>query len=296
MAFVIFRVDIDIQDRFDQVFATACLGKLVLLGQVGNQVEGKTGPLQVDTIRTAGAGNVLGKFYVAFHHLILRFCQHIIPVQVVIGAVGCSIQLLAFGPTVILKGGLFDVPAFVGVCRGNVIVVLIAEVASSIAFVVTVVGLSAVQCLALADVRPLMLVHIVGVLTCIVGGQLGSSPGRLLGLAVHVRVGTRQLVSAVLYRDNDASATLHNVVFAQIQVAEGKTSVLDHRTGHEMVFGQHRQVVIHPLAGVIPDGGMPDRGAVGIGDLETNTLQRFLWHRHRYHGHQHSAQHPDQPC
>lgn len=126
MAFVIFRVDIDIQDRFDQVFATACLGKLVLLGQVGNQVEGKTGPLQVDTIRTAGAGNVLGKFYVAFHHLILRFCQHIIPVQVVIGAVGCSIQLLAFGPTVILKGGLFDVPAFVGVCRGNVIVVLIA--------------------------------------------------------------------------------------------------------------------------------------------------------------------------
>ena len=171
MAFIIFRVDIGIQNRFDQVFAAAALGKLVLLGQVGNQVEGKTGPLQINTIRTASAGNVLGKLYVAFHHLILRFCQLIIPVQVVIGAVGCSIQLLAFGLPVILKGGLFDVPAFVGVARRNVVVVLVTEVARGIAFVVAVIGLSTVQCLALADVRPLMFVHIVGVLPLSVGSQ-----------------------------------------------------------------------------------------------------------------------------
>src|SRR5699024_11903467 len=52
-----------------------------------------------------------------FHHLILRFCQLIIPVQVVIGAVDCRVQLLAFGLPVILKGGLFDVPAFVSIDR-----------------------------------------------------------------------------------------------------------------------------------------------------------------------------------
>src|SRR5699024_11738887 len=83
-----------------------------------------------------------------FHHLILRFCQLIIPVQVVIGAVDCRVQLLAFGLPVILKGGLFDVPAFVSIGGGNVIVVLIANVAGGIAFVVAVVGLSTVPCLA----------------------------------------------------------------------------------------------------------------------------------------------------
>ena len=133
--------------------------------------------------------------------------------------------------------------------------------------VITIISLGAVQCLALADVRPLVLVDVIGVLACTVGGQLGSSPGRLLGFGIHIGIGTRQFVSAVLYRDNDAGATLHNVVFAQIQVAEGQPTVLDNRTGYQMVFGKHRQVVIHPLAGVVPDGGMPDGSAVGIGDL-----------------------------
>ena len=267
MTFVIFRVDIGIQDGFDQVFAAAALSKLVLLGQVGNQVEGKTGTLQVDTVGTSGTGNVLGKFYVAFHHLVIAFGQLVVPVQVVIGAVIGGVQQLTFGLPVILKGCLFDVPALIGVCRGNVIVVLVAEVARGIALIITIIGLGAVQCLALSDVRPLMLVHIVGVLTCTVGGQLGSSPVRLLGLAIYVRVGARQLVSAVLYGDNDTGAALYNVVFAEVEVREGQPAILDYRTGHQMVFCQHRQVVIHPLAGVVPDGGMPDRGAVGIGDL-----------------------------
>ena len=267
MAFIIFRVDIGIQNRFDQVFAAAALGKLVLLGQVGNQVEGKTGPLQVDTIRTAGAGNVLGKFYVAFHHLILRFCQLIIPVQVVIGTVGRFVEILTFGLPIILKGNLFDVPAFVGIAGGNVVVVLVTQITFGVALIVAVIGFGAVQRLALADVRPLVPIHIVGVLACIIGGQRRRGSGRLLGFGIHIGIGAGQLVSAILHRDDHAGAALHDVILAQVQVAEGQPAVLDHGAGDQMVFGKHGQVVIHPLAGVVPDGGMPDRGAVGIGDL-----------------------------
>ena len=50
MTFIIFRVYIGIQNRFDQIFAAAALGKLVFLGEVGNQVEGKTGTFQINTI------------------------------------------------------------------------------------------------------------------------------------------------------------------------------------------------------------------------------------------------------
>src|SRR5699024_2810066 len=72
---------------------------------------------------------------------------------------------------------------------------------------------------------------------------------------------------AVLHGDNDTGTALDNVVFAEVEVREGQPAILDNRTGYQMVFGQHRQVVIHPLAGVIPDSGMPDGSAVCIGDL-----------------------------
>src|SRR5699024_502184 len=100
--------------------------------------------------------------HVAFHHLILGFCQFIIPVNVVVIAVISGIAPLFFDLPVILKGCLFDVPAFVGIGRGDVVVVLIAEVALGVTLVVAVVGLGAVQRLALTDVRPLIFVNVIG--------------------------------------------------------------------------------------------------------------------------------------
>src|SRR5699024_5253471 len=124
MAFVIVRVDVGVQNRIEQVLAAAALGKLILFGQVGNQVESKTGTLQINTIRTAGRRNVLGQLDVAFHHLILGFCQFIIPVQVIIGAVVGGVESFSLRLPVILKGGLFHIPTLVGVGGGNVVVVL----------------------------------------------------------------------------------------------------------------------------------------------------------------------------
>ena len=267
MAFVIVRVDVGVQNRIEQVLAAAALGKLILFGQVGNQVESKTGTLQINTIRTAGRRNVLGQLDVAFHHLILGFCQFIIPVQVIIGAVVGGVESFSLRLPVILKGGLFHIPTLVGVGGGNVVVVLITQITFGVALVVAIIGFGAVQCLALADIRPLVAVHIVGVLACIIGGQRRGGAGRLLGLGVDVGIGAGQLVSAILHRDDHAGAALHDVVLTEIEVREGQPAILDNRTGYQMVFGEHGQVVIHPLAGVVPDGGMPDRRAVGIGDF-----------------------------
>ena len=73
MTFVILRVDVGVQNRIEQILAAAGGSKLIFFGKVRDEIESKAGSFQVDTVRTSGAGNVLGKFHVAFHHLVLRF-------------------------------------------------------------------------------------------------------------------------------------------------------------------------------------------------------------------------------
>ena len=70
MALIVLGVDIGRQNAGKAILPAAAAGKLAGFGKVRNQVDGKARSLQVNAIRGAGAGNVLGDFQIALCHLV----------------------------------------------------------------------------------------------------------------------------------------------------------------------------------------------------------------------------------
>ena len=94
---------------------------------------------------------MLGQFHIAFHDLVLRLSQFVIAVEMDIGAVIGRVALLTLCLPVIGKSCFLDIPALVRIRWGDVVIVLVTEIALGVALVVPIVGFRAVQCLALAD-------------------------------------------------------------------------------------------------------------------------------------------------
>jgi len=266
-ALIVFRVEIRFQNARKDILPAACGGKLILPAQVRDEEEGKARALEVEAVRTARAGYMFGQFHIAFHDLVLRLGQFVVAVEMHIGAIFRRVALLTLCLPVIGKSSFLDIPALVRIRRGDVVVMLITEIAFGVTLIIPVVGFRAVQRLALADGRPLVFVHIVGVPPLSIHGQRGAAAVRLLRFAVNGGIVPRQLIGAVLHRDSHARAALHNVVFAEIEIAESQPAVFDLGAGHQMVFLQHRQMIAMPYAGVVADGGVPDGHTIRIGDF-----------------------------
>ena len=233
------------------------LGKLCRFGQVGHQIKGKARVLQLLPVGLAAGRNDFADFDISLGNLILAFGLGIVAVNVVV----CLIHGVVVG-----KGGFLDIPALISVSRRNVIIVFIAQVAVGKGQGIGIIGPAAVQCLALGDGAELVFVHPIGVLPA-AACQCRDLPGGGFGAAVHRGIGAGNGKSALTQRNDRAGGALYHIIFAEVQVCEGQPAVLDFGTGYQMVFFEHRQIVIDPLPAVVTNGRVPDGITIGIHDF-----------------------------
>ena len=177
MLIIVVFVDVGIQNALQGVAAAAGLFKLLQLGQVRHKVKSKARVFQLQPIALPAGGNDFADFYVALGNLILAFGQHIVRMDMVVGAVTGLVDLFTSSLSVVGKGGLFYIPALIIIAGGDVVVMLIAQVAICKRQIVGIVSPTAVQRLAFADSAELILVHPICVLPAAVLGECGGLPG-----------------------------------------------------------------------------------------------------------------------
>ena len=257
MLVVVFLVDVGIQNALQCVASGAGLVKLLDLGQVGHKIEGEPGSFQLQPVGLPAGGYDLTDLHVALGDLILTFGQAVVPVDVIVGAIGSRI---------IGEGGFLDIPAFICIAGGDVIVVFVAEIPGRVGQIVSIVGPGPIQGLAIGDGAELVLVYPICILP-VAGCQRGNLPGSCLGAAIHGGVSAGNSKSALTQRNNRAGGALYDIIFTEVQVGEGQPAVLNFCTGYEIVLFQHGQVIADPLPAVVANRSVPDGVAVGIYDF-----------------------------
>ena len=267
MLIIVVFVDVGIQNALQGVAAAAGLFKLLQLGQVRHKVKSKARVFQLQPIALPAGGNDFADFYVALGNLILAFGQHIVRMDMVVGAVTGLVDLFTSSLSVVGKGGLFYIPALIIIAGGDVVVMLIAQVAICKRQIVGIVSPTAVQRLAFADSAELILVHPICVLPAAVLGECGGLPGGSLSTAVHGRISAGNSKSAVTQRDNHAGGALYHIIFAEVKVCKSQPAILDFGAGYKVVFFQNGKIIGHPLPAVVADHSMPDGISVCIHDF-----------------------------
>ena len=266
MRIVIAFVNIGIQNALQRVGTGAGLVKLTRFGKVRYQIEGESGVFQFQTIGLPAGGNDLADLHIALGNLILTFGKGVVCVQVIVRAIAGFVDLLTGSLPVIAEGGFFHIPALIGISGCDVIVVLIAQITVGKGKRISIIGPTAVQCLALGNGAELVFVHPIGVLPA-AAGQCRDLPGGCLGAAVHGGIGAGNSKSALTQRNDRAGGALYHIIFAEVQVCEGQPAVLDFGAGYQMVLFENWQIIRYPLPAVVADGRVPEGITVGIHDF-----------------------------
>ena len=239
MLVIVGLINVGIQNALQGVAAAAGLLKLLQFGQVGHKEECKACALQFQSVALAAGGYDFADFYIALGNLVLALGQCVVRMNMVIGAVAGLIDLFTGCLSIVGKGGLFYIPTLIRIGGRDVVVMFIAKVAVCKGQVVGIISPTAVQCFTLGNGAELITIHPIRVLPVTVLGQRGGLPGSCLGAAVHGGIGSGNSKSAVTQRDNHACGALHDIIFAEVQIAEAQPTILDFSAGNKMVFFQN---------------------------------------------------------